>query len=111
MLAGDFLAFVSSPHFLGDPLIHTQHLLGASTFDSVGEDEVLGCWQIRAAHQRYTEGGMVECRGHGHAMIEHRYRRTGDEARGKTNTWKLAGVKPNVRWNEGSFDSIFRGPE
>ena len=107
MSVDDFLAFVSSPHFLGDPLIHTQHLLGASKFETTGEDEVLGSWQIRAAHQRYDATGQVECNGHGHAMIEHWYRKVPEKA-GKV--WKLAGVKPHVRWNEGNFERIFRGP-
>lgn len=111
MTAGDFLAFVSSPHFLGDPLIHTQHLIGACTFERVeateGEEEevVRGLWQIRAAHQRVREDGTSECHGHGHAMIEHLYRREG-----KGGEWRLAGVKPNVRWNEGNFEGIFRVP-
>ena len=109
MPAGDFLAFVSSPHFLGSPFIHTQHLLGASKFKRLNADEALGSWQIRAAHQRYGVDGVVECNGHGHAMIEHWYRKveTGVDT-GKA--WKLAGIRPNVRWNEGNFEKIFQGP-
>ncbi|KAG8528166.1 uncharacterized protein KY384_007083 [Bacidia gigantensis] len=107
MPADDFLAFVSSPYFLGDPLIHTQHLLGASKFERISEDEVLGSWQIRAAHQRYDQTGRVECNGHGHAMVEHWYKKVLD---GAEMVWKLAGVRPNVRWNEGNFEKIFRGP-
>ena len=103
MSAQDFLAFVSSPFFLGDRLIRTQHLLGASKFEKLNDDEALGQIQIRAAHQREDGEGKAEFNGHGHALLHHRYRKIDDR-------WYLAGVKPVVYWNEGTFEQIFRGP-
>ena len=107
MSKSDFLSFISSPYLLGDPHVQTQHLLGGVRFErKVGKDEVVGYWQIRAAHQRYLgerKDGGVECVGHGHGMVELTYRKEGA-------AWKIAGVKPYVRFAEGEFEKIFRGP-
>lgn len=92
---------VSSAIFLGDPLIRTQHLMGASKYERVSGDEVIGFHQIRAAHQRYAPDGVtVENRGHGHSFIQHWYKRI-------DGTWKLSGLCPRVYWNELDFDRIF----
>lgn len=99
--ADEFVAMMSSPAFLGDPLIRTQHLMGARKFERVSETEVIGHNQIRAAHQRYAPDGVtVENRGHGHSFVKHWYKRVDGE-------WKLSGLCPKVYWNEHSFDKIF----
>lgn len=98
----EFMEMVSSQGFLGDALIHTQHHIGASKWEKVSDEEVLGYHQLRAAHQRYTGPDMqtVENKGHGHAMIKHTYKKIDGE-------WKFAGLRPTVRWNEFEFEKIF----
>lgn len=102
--AEEFVGIMSHAGFLGDPLIHTQHHLGASKWEKLSEDEVLGHHQLRAAHQRYTgpDKQTVENKGHGHALIKHWYRKVDGQ-------WKLAGLRPTVRWNEFEFEKIFMG--
>ena len=92
---------MSSPVFLGDPLIRTQHLMGASRYEKTSETEITGHHQIRAAHQRYKPDGVtVENRGHGHSFVMHWYAKVDGQ-------WKLCGLKPEVYWNEHDFDKIF----
>ncbi|GES64664.1 scytalone dehydratase [Aspergillus terreus] len=100
----EFVDIVSSENFVGDPLVDTQHLVGASRFTRASEDEVQGFHQIRAAHQRYTspDKTQVEAKGHGHALIRHDYKRMDGK-------WLLAGLRPTVRWNEYDFEKIFKG--
>lgn len=102
MPAAEFVSMMSSPKFLGDPLVRTQHLMGASKYERVSENEIIGHHQIRAAHQRYTgpDRLTVENRGHGHSFIMHWYRKV-------DGVWKLAGLCPRVYWNEHNFEKIF----
>ena len=103
MPADEFMEMVSSQGFLGDALIHTQHHIGASKWEKLSDEEVIGYHQLRAAHQRYTGPDMqtVENKGHGHAMIKHTYKKVDGE-------WKFAGLRPTVRWNEFEFEKIFK---
>lgn len=102
MPAEEFVEMMSSPKFLGDPLVHTQHLMGAAKYEKLSETEVIGHHQIRAAHQRYTSKHqiIVEERGHGHSYVKHWYKKI-------DGCWRLAGVCPRVYWNEHNFDKIF----
>jgi len=102
MPMSEFVEMMSSPKFLGDPLVRTQHLLGASKYERISESEVIGHHQIRAAHQRYTgpDRLTVENRGHGHSFIKHWYRKV-------DGVWKLSGLCPQVYWNEHNFEKIF----
>jgi scytalone dehydratase len=103
MPSEDFVAMVSDQGFVGDTLVHTQHFIGASKYEQLPGNQVLGTHQIRAAHQRYTgpDKKTVEAKGHGHAIMRHTYKKIQDE-------WKLAGVKPSVYWNEFEFEKIFK---
>lgn len=88
--AADFIAMMSSEAFLGDPLVKTQHLMGARRFEYVSDTEILGHHQIRAAHQRYcADGETVERRGHGHSYIKHWYAKV-------DGRWKLSGLGPKI---------------
>ena len=104
MPAEDYIRMVSDPGFLGDPLVKTQHLLGATQWEQLSETEVIGHHQLRAAHNRFTDLTFqrVDRRGHGHATNEHFYKRI-------NGTWKFAGLRPTVRWNEYDFEHIFKG--
>ncbi|KAJ5884714.1 Scytalone dehydratase and Cyanocinnoline inhibitor [Penicillium taxi] len=98
----EFVAMMSAPTFLGDPLVRTQHLMGATRYEVISDTEIVGHHQIRAAHQRYKDldSKEVEYRGHGHSKVKHWYRKEG-------GVWKLSGVCPQVYWNEYDFDKIF----
>lgn len=115
MPVADYLAMMSSDLFLGDTLIRTQHLLGATRWEKLSETSVIGHHQLRAAHQVYSgegpdEGdgfnlkglGRVAFQGHSHASNEHYYEKV-------NGVWKFAGLKPEVLWNEGFFEKVFKG--
>ena len=104
MPSNEFVAMVSNPGFVGDPLVDTQHFIGGSKFEKNSDTTATGYHQLRAAHQRYTAADKkeVEAKGHGHALIQHYYKKIDGE-------WKLAGLKPTVRWNEYDFGKIFKG--
>jgi scytalone dehydratase len=106
MTAADFIAMISAPGFLGDPLLKTQHLLGACEWEKVSDDYIIGHQQLRAGHLRFTDAThTVEAkRGHSHATNEFYYRKV-------NGVWKFAGLKPEVRWNEYEFETIFGGFE
>ena len=112
---------MSSPGFLGDPDLDTQHLIGACKLRKVHDDEIEGKWQIRAAHQRYrnqdkvypgidniakTKNGdrAVLLTGHSHAITTLTYRLVEGE-------WKWGGIATDIRWNEAGFDKMFTGFE
>lgn len=106
MSAEDFVGIMSHVGFVGDPLVHTQHHIGASKWQKLSEEEAVGYHQLRAAHQRYTapDRRRVENKGHGHAMVKHFYRKVDGE-------WKLQGLRPTILWNEFEAERIFRGFE
>lgn len=97
---------VTDGDFLGDPTIKTQHLLGATWWEKVSDDFVIGHHQLRAAHQVYTDASLskVKLVGHSHATNEHYYRKV-------DGVWKFAGLKPTVRFNEGRFEDVFRATQ
>jgi len=106
MDAEDFIAMISDPGFLGDPLLKTQHLLGATEWIKVSDTEIIGHHQLRAAHLRYTDPDhkVEEKRGHSHATNKHYYHKV-------NGAWKFAGLKPYICWNEYDFETIFKGFE
>ena len=52
-------------------------------------------------------------RGHSHATNEFYFKRLWIEEEGRDGRWewKWAGLKPEVRWNEYEFETIFGGFE
>ena len=104
MPAAEYLAMVSSPNVLGDPLTKTQHFIGASHFERVSEDEAVGWHQLRVPHQRYADASMKEVvlKGHAHSTNEHWYKKVG-------GVWKFAGLRPDIRFGEFDFDKMFEG--
>lgn len=116
MAAESFVAMMSSPGFLGDPLLKTQHLLGACEWEKVNADFVIARQQLRAGHLRFEdETHKVEKqRGHSHATNEFYFKRVWiKDAEGGQGgwEWRWAGLKPVVRWNEYDFETIFGGFE
>lgn len=102
MPAEEYVAMASSPTVLGDPLLMTQHFVGASRWERISPDTVVGHHQLRVPHQRYTDASRKEVRvkGHAHSNNVHWYKRVG-------GVWKFAGLAPDIRWGEFEFDRIF----
>ncbi|KAG5970579.1 hypothetical protein E4U55_001579 [Claviceps digitariae] len=102
MPANDFIQMISSPHFLGNPLIKTQHLVGASRWRQTSDSTITGHHQMRVAHQKYadTQGKEVVLKGHAHGGSTTRYRKVDGE-------WKFAGIEPDIRWAEFDLDKMF----
>ena len=80
---------------IGDPLVQTQHLIGASKWQKIREDFAVGLHQLRAAHQRYAapDRKYVQTKGYGYAFVKHLYMRV-------DGVWKLGGLKMTVRWSD-----------
>ncbi|KAG5933084.1 hypothetical protein E4U53_001091 [Claviceps sorghi] len=102
MPADDFVKMVSGPRFLGNPLLKTQHHVGASRWHQTSEDAITGHHQMWAAHQKYADAQWKEValRGHGHGAATTWFRRVDGE-------WKFAGIKPEIRWTELDLDEMF----
>jgi scytalone dehydratase len=102
MPADDFVAMASNPAVLGDPTLMTQHFCGASKYEKVSDDEIVGWHQLRVPHQKYTDESRKEIavKGHAHSTNQHWYKRV-------DGVWKFAGLCPNIRWFEYDFDKVF----
>jgi scytalone dehydratase len=102
MPADEYIEMISNPTVLGDPLLKTQHFIGASRWERVCDDEIIGYHQLRVPHQKYTDSSMqtVKLKGHAHGTNKHWYRRIG-------GIWKFAGLAPIIRWTEYDFDKVF----
>jgi scytalone dehydratase len=102
MPAKDYLAMASDPKVLGDPRLMTQHFCGASTYEKVSDDEIIGWHQLRVPHQKYTDEtrSKILVKGHAHSSNQHWYKKVDGE-------WKFAGLNPNIRWGEYDFDRVF----
>lgn len=103
MAADEFVGLMAQVGSVGDPLVHTQHLIGISKWQKISDEEIIGHHQLRTSHQRYSSGDLrtVERKGRGHAMMRHFYRKINGQ-------WKLAGLRPTLRWNEIEFDRAAR---
>ena len=104
MPADEYIKMASDPNVLGDPLLMTQHFIGASRWEKVSEDEVIGYHQLRVPHQRYTDATRtkVAIKGHAHSHNTHWYKKV-------EGVWKFAGLNPDIRWGEYDFDNVFAG--
>lgn len=102
MPADEYLAMVSKDTVLGDPLLSTQHFVGASRWEKVSDDEIIGYHQLRAAHQRYKDESRKEvvAKGHAHSANTHWYRKV-------DGVWKFAGLSIKLYWTEYDFAKLF----
>ena len=107
MPADEYVAMASDPSVLGDPLLKTQHFIGASKWMKVSDDEAVGFHQMRVPHQRYADDDFKEVvvKGHAHGSNQHWYRRCEDVD--GTWKWKFAGLAVEIRWGEFDFDRVF----
>ncbi|KAI1384748.1 Scytalone dehydratase [Hypoxylon trugodes] len=104
MPADEYITMISSPTVLGDPLLRTQHFVGATKWQKVSDTEVKATHQLRVPHQRYTDATLqkVAMKGHAHGSNTHWYRKV-------DGVWKFAGLAPEIRWSEYDFDKVFAG--
>ncbi|KAI0166153.1 Scytalone dehydratase [Xylariaceae sp. FL1272] len=104
MPAEEFIAMISSPAVLGDPLLMTQHFIGGTKWQRISDTEVIGIHQLRVPHQRYTDTSRskVAVKGHAHSTNTHWYKKV-------DGVWKFAGLAPEIRWGEYDFDRVFEG--
>ncbi|KAL8831464.1 MAG: hypothetical protein Q9170_005279 [Blastenia crenularia] len=102
MPAEEYVAMASSPEVLGDPLLKTQHFIGASKWEKVSDTEVIGWHQLRVPHQRYTDETKTEIavKGHAHGTNQHWYKKI-------DGVWKFAGLAPEIKWGEFDWDRVF----
>jgi len=93
---------ISDKSVLGNPLLRTQHFVGASRWEKVSDDEVVGYHQLRVPHQKYTDETLTEVavKGHAHSANKHWYKKV-------DGVWKFAGLCPDIRWFEYNFDQVF----
>lgn len=106
MAAAEFVGMASSPKFLGNARIKTQHFIGGAAkwaFSGSSGDEITGMHQMRVAHQKYKDDELTEVlrKGHAHGKATVQYRRV-------EGVWKFAGLTPDIRWSEHEYDLIFR---
>jgi scytalone dehydratase len=109
MPASEFVQMMSSPGFLGDPLIRTQHFVGATKWRKVDVDRIEGHHQIRSTHHRFdtppvgdnSEGKRSSVAAKSHVLAIITYVCVNGE-------WKWGGIKTDIRWHDGKFIDIFR---
>ncbi|KAF0318775.1 conidial pigment biosynthesis scytalone dehydratase arp1 [Colletotrichum asianum] len=92
MAAEDFVAVISGPEMFGDASLGTQHLIGASKWERIDEDKVIGHHQMRSTSVRLTgaNSGEEKVEADRRVVVMQSY----VKADGK---WKLAGLKPMGR--------------
>lgn len=92
----------SSPAVLGDPLLMTQHFVGATRFEKHADDLIIGYHQLRVPHQKWVDETRkeVKVKGHAHSANKHWYRKI-------EGVWKFAGLCPDIRWGEYDFEAVF----
>ncbi|EON61277.1 scytalone dehydratase [Coniosporium apollinis CBS 100218] len=102
--AEKYIEMMSDPLFLGDPLIVSQHLIGATKWEKISDEEVVSHHQSRAAHQRWADEqrSVVAVKGHGHGVVTTFYKKL-------DGVWKWAGIRTKVIWNEYDFEHVFVG--
>ncbi|KAI1116524.1 Scytalone dehydratase [Nemania sp. NC0429] len=102
MPAHDFVALASSENFLGNPLIKTQHFIGASRWEHISTSHIVGHHQVRVAHQKYTDEAcrVVDIKGHAHGGATTQFKKI-------EGIWKFAGLRPDIRWYEYDYDKVF----
>ena len=96
------MAIISSESALGNPLLNTQHLIGASKWSVISDDEIVGVHQIRATHRRFAddERKVVAAEWQGHSTITMRYALIGGE-------WKLNYLFPAQGWPRHGSSDVF----
>lgn len=102
MPADEYIAMISDPSLLGNPLLRTQHFIGGSRWEKVSDIEVIGHHQLRVPHQIYTDAtlGEVKVKGHAHGYNKHWYTKV-------DGIWRFAGLAPEIRWSEYNFEGVF----
>lgn len=104
--AAEYIATVNAAEKLGNPVVATQHLLGASTWSRPATNNITATYQVRAQHLRFgrdaagnrTSKQLATAAIYG--TVDHHFVK-------KNKIWKLAGLKPTTSFVEGDMDAIF----
>lgn len=90
-----FAAIIADKKLLGDEELKSQHFIGATKWELLGDGSIKVENQIRVAHQRYTDKDLstVKNKGHAHGVTTHWYRKI-------DGVWKLEAVEPRLEWFE-----------
>lgn len=93
---------VSAPNVLGAQTLRTQHFCGATKFQQINDNEILGMHQLWVPHQVYKDDTLSEVKfqGYAHSNNTHWYKKV-------DGVWKFAGLNPDIRWVEYDFDKVF----
>ncbi|KAF2848067.1 NTF2-like protein [Plenodomus tracheiphilus IPT5] len=104
--AAEYIATVNAPDRLGNPLVATQHLLGASTWSRPASNSITATYQFRGQHLRFSgnvEGNRTNvplATAVMYGTVDHYFVK-------KYNVWKLSGLKPTTFFVEGNLTAIF----
>lgn len=92
MAAEDFVAAIGGLEMFGDASLGTQHLIGASKWERIDENKVIGHHRMRSTSVRLTgaDCGEEKVEADRRVVVMQSY----VKADGK---WKLAGLKPMGR--------------
>ena len=73
MPADEFVKMASDPKVLGHKTLMTQHFQGASDWEKVSDDEIIGHHQLFVPHQKYTDEtrSAVAVNGYAHSYNLH----------------------------------------
>lgn len=101
--ATSFIANISRRDRLGDPVLKTQHFLGASKWEQTSDTEIIGHHQLIASHLQYIDETFRTPRYEGvaHGTNVFKYKKLGDQ-------WKLAGMLIYKRWMVGDVEKMFQ---
>ena len=102
MSVDEYMEMATDKDFLGDHLMQTQHLTGASYYERTSSTEAVGHHQVRAAHMVYSGPDLkvLATEGHAHASNIHGHRKIG-------GVWKFAGLRPDVFSREYDFPAVW----
>ncbi|OJJ40776.1 hypothetical protein ASPWEDRAFT_98518, partial [Aspergillus wentii DTO 134E9] len=108
MPASSFRTMISGPDFLGDPLIRTQHFIGATKWEKISSTLLEGHHQLRTTHHRFAEPirgnnsesvvAPVQFKSHVYAKFRYVNMDGG---------WKWGGLECRIRWNDGPINKLF----
>lgn len=101
-----YVAILSSPGVLGNPLLKSQHLIGSKKYELLEDGRIRVHNQIRVAHQLYNDDELTAVRnkGHGHGVAIHTYEKVEGE-------WKLAITASTSEWSEFDLAGLLSGKE
>lgn len=102
----DYIAWVSSPDFAGDPCSKTHYMLGSGYYVMPEPSKATGWHQINATFQRHTapDKNTIEATSTIHGTVEQYY----EHVNGR---WRFAGHKTYVALLSGGIEKTIGGDD